>query len=327
MSRSTDPAAPGRLRRLTLAAVPPLLVLLVPTVLVGLYGDRLPDRAYIESWATHTRYAPTWDGWLSGRRLSLVLYEATLLLPFLSCWRVPQVQRVVVVLSFAAIASLTTSTVLELTALLDSPGPVARPAWHLGTEIAVTVVAAVLGYRASGPVPGPPEVTAAPPPHAPAMALGPHQRALFVTSAWSVRRLVFAAVLGALAVLSAGNGSGAWQGTALLALWALFEAAQARTSLQIDGSGVTVRATWLPALRRTAPYSRVRFAEARDRAPEGRYKLDDSSTGWGVVNGKGPVLALSLSDDRWLVYSTREAPTAAALVNGWLSRQRQGGAA
>ena len=71
----------------------------------------------------------------------------------------------------------------------------------------------------------------------------------------------------------------------------------------------------------------VRFAEARSEAPPGRYKLDDGRLGWGVIGGKGPVLALSLSDDRWFVYSTREAETAAALVNGWLSRERREGTA
>ncbi|MCA2229856.1 hypothetical protein [Nonomuraea aurantiaca] len=322
MSRHTDIAAPGRLRRLALTAVPPLLVLLVPMTLVGLYGERLPARAYIESWAVHTGYAPTWKGWLSGRCFTLVWFEVTLLLPFLRYWRLPQPQRGMVILSFVIAASLSASTVLAMTALLDSPGPVTRPAWHLGAEIAVTVVAAALGYRAAGPIPSPPAVMSAPPSHAPTMALGRHQRILFVTSTWSLRRLLLAAILGALAVLSVGNGSDAWQGTALLALWALFEAAQARTSLQIDGSGITVRASGLPVLRRRVPYSLIRFAEARSRAPEGRYKLDDSSSGWGVVNGRAPVLVLSLSDDRSFVYSTREAQTAAALVNGWLSRQR-----
>ncbi|MFD0476527.1 hypothetical protein ACFQ0B_56080 [Nonomuraea thailandensis] len=268
MSRSTDSAAPGRLRRLTLTAVPPLLVLLVPMVLVSLYGSRLPDRAFVENWATNLKYAPTWDGWLTGRRWSMVMFEAVLLLSFLSCWRVPQAQRGVVAVSFATFASLDLHRP-GADGPARRPGPVARPAWHLAAEVAVTVVAGALGYRAAGPVPAPPEVTAAPPPHEPAMALGPHQRVLFVTSAWSVRRLVFAVVLGALAALSVGNGSGAWQGTALLALWALFETAQARTSLQIDGSGITVRATWLPVLRRTAPFSLVRFAEARDQAPKG----------------------------------------------------------
>ncbi|MGI5286106.1 hypothetical protein ACQEVF_22595 [Nonomuraea polychroma] len=323
MSRFADPAAPGRLRRLTLTAVPPLLLLIVPAALVGLYGERLPDRAYVDNWAANPQYAPTWDGWLSGQRFSLLLFEAALVLPFLRYWRVPQAQRIMVALSFLVGASLSVSAALWLTMLVDASGPLARPAWHLPVEIGATAAAALLGYLAAGPMPSPPEATATPPADAPTMALGPYQRVLFVTSAWSRRGLLVAVALGTIAALTLSNGSSAWQGTALLALWTIFAAVQARTRLQIDGSGITVRASWLPVLRRTVPYSLVRFAEARSEAPPGRYKLDDSEAGWGVVSGKGPVLALSLSDDRWFVYSTREAETAAALVNGWLSRQRQ----
>ncbi|MEU7856214.1 hypothetical protein [Nonomuraea sp. NPDC049141] len=324
MSRFTDLAAPGRLHRLILTAVPPLLMLIVPTVLVGIYGGRLPDRAYVDSWATTTEYAPTWEDWVSQHRFSLVLFEAALLVPFLRCWRLPQAQRAMVILSFVVGVSVSVSGALWLMTLLDAPGPMPRPAWHLAVEIAATVAAAVLGYLAAGRLPSPPEATAAPPPHTPAMELGPSQRIMFVTSSWSARRLVVAAVLGAVTALSVDNFSDAWQGTALLALWTIFEAAQTRTRLQIDASGITVRPSWLPVLRRTVPYSSVRFAEARSEPPPGRYKLDDGEAGWGVVTGKGPVLVLSLTDDRRFVYSTRAAETAAALVNGWLSRQRQG---
>ncbi|MFI7705849.1 hypothetical protein [Nonomuraea sp. NPDC049480] len=324
MSRLADPAAPGRLRRLILTAVPPLLLLIVPMVLVGLYEERLPDRAYVDNWAANTEYAPTWEGWLSQHRFSLLLFEAALVVPFLRCWRLPQLQRGLVIYSFIIGASLSVSATLGLMLLVDAPGPTARPAWHLAVEIAATAAAAALGYLAAGRLPSPPEATAAPPPHAPAMALGPFQRVIFVTSAWSARRLLVAAVLGAVTALTVSNFSSRWQGTALLALWTIFEVAQARTRLQIDNSGITVRPSWLPILRRTVPYSLVRFAEARSEPPPGRYKLDDGEAGWGIVSGKGPVLALSLTDDRWFVYSTREAETAAALVNGWLSRQRQG---
>ncbi|WP_188194198.1 hypothetical protein [Nonomuraea sp. SYSU D8015] len=324
MARFADPAAPGRLRRLILTGLPPLLVPIVPMVLVALYGERLPDRAYVDIWAVNTEYAPTWQDWLSKLGFPVLLFEVTLVVPFLRYWRLPQVQRVVVSLSFITGTSLSVSAALWVTMLVDAPGPMARPPWHLPVEIAATAAAAVLGYLAAGPLPSPPETTAAPPSHAPAMALGPSQRVMFVTSAWSARRLMVAATLGTVTVLAATNASGAWQGTALLALWTVVETAQARTRLQIDSSGITVSASWLPILRRTVPFSSVRFAEARSEAPPGRYKMDDSQAGWGIVSGKGPVLAVSLTDDRWFVYSTREAETAAALVNGWLSRQRQG---
>ncbi|SNR96328.1 hypothetical protein SAMN05216276_10025 [Streptosporangium subroseum] len=323
-----DHAAPGRLRRLILTASGPLLLLVVPMVLVALYSERLPDRVYIQNWAVDTETAATWEGWVSQPLWGVVVwFEALFVVSFLRYWRLPQVQRVLVVGSSLIGVTVPVSGALWLLALVDAPGAVARPTWHLAVEITATAGALALGWVAAGPLPPPPVATATPPPHAPTMALGPVQRVMFVASAWSARRLLIAAVMAAVTAWTVSDGSSAWQGTALLALWTVFEAAQARTRLQIDGSGVTVRLPWLPALRRTVPYSMVRFADARSEAPPGRYKLDDGNAGWGVVSGKGPVLALSLSDDRWFVYSTREAETAAALVNGWLSRERQVGTA
>ncbi|MER5318189.1 hypothetical protein [Streptosporangium roseum] len=292
--------------------------------MVALYSGHLPDRVHVNNWAIDTKDAATWQGWVSQPLFGVMMWaEALLVISFLRYWRLPQVQRGLVAGSFFISLSGTVSGALWLLELVDTPGAAARPAWHLAVEITTAAGALALGWVAAGPLPPAPVATAVPPPHAPTMTLGPWQRAMFVTSAWSARRLLVAAVMAALTAWAVSNGFGGWQGVALLALLTLFEAAQARTRLQIDGSGVTVRLSWLPALHRTLPYPRVRFAEARGEAPAGRYRLHDSETGWGIVAGKGPVLALSLSDDRWFVYSTREAGTAAALVNGWLSRQRQ----
>jgi hypothetical protein len=301
VSRSTDPAAPGRRRRLALTAVPPLLLLLVPLL--------------------STPY-PAGVTTLGGPFLSTVLIEATVLIPFLRYWRLAPLQRALVVLSFTVSGSSTVSGVLWWRSVVGAPAP--SPGWRLAVEVAGIVAPAALGYLVAGrprPVPEPP---AALPAHAPTMILGPRQRTIFVASTWSPRRLLSAAALAAVTVLTVFNGSAAWQGTALLAVWTLLEAAQARTRLHIDDSGVTLRLPWLPVLRRTVPFAGVRFAEADQQAPEGRFKLDDSPAGWGVLNGTGPVLALALTDDRWFVYSTPEADTAAALVNGCLTRQRQG---
>ncbi|MEV0164095.1 hypothetical protein B0I32_112232 [Nonomuraea fuscirosea] len=324
MNRSSDLAARGRLRRLTLTAVPLLLVVAAPMIMLSWYGERLPDRAYVDSWAALPQYAPSWEGWLSQQWFTLVLFEASLLFPFVCYWRLPQLQRGLVALAFFVGGSRTAVVVLSVTALAGQPGPVPAPPWHRAVEIAVTIAAAALGYLAAGRIPAPPEATAAPPAHAPTMTLAPTQRVLFVTSSWSAPRLAVAAVLGMLTGLSVPYGSGTWQGTVLLGAWTIFEVAQARTRLQIDHSGITVRAAWLPALHRTLPYPLIRFAQASAGRPPGRYRLHDGDEGWGIISGKGPALVARLSDDRQFVYSTRAAETAAALVNGWLSRQRQG---
>ncbi|MFF3442076.1 hypothetical protein [Streptosporangium sp. NPDC002721] len=328
LPRRPDRAAPGRLRRLLLTLAGPPLLLVVPMVAIALYGERLPGRVHVQGWVVDTRHAATWQDWFAQPLWGVVVwFEVLFVISFLCYWHLPSAQRSLVISSFVVGVAVPVSGALWLMELAGTPGTVIRPAWHLVVEVVATAGAAVLGWMAAGRLPSPPVVTAAPPPDAPTMELGPAQRAMFVTSTWSVRRLLVAAVLAAFAVLSVSNGSGAWQGTVLLALWAVFEAAQARTHLQIDGSGVTVRVPWLPSLHRTVPYQVVRFAEARSEAPAGRYRLDDGRVGWGVIGGKGPVLVLSLSDDRWFVYSTREAETAAALVNGWLSRERREGTA
>lgn len=328
LPRYPDHAAPGRPRRLLLTVAGPLLLLVVFMVMVAQYGERLPGRVHVHNWVIDTERAATWQDWLSQPLWGVVVwFEALFVVSFLYHWHLPQAQRVLVAGSFVVGVAVPVSGALWLLELADTPGAVARPAWHLVVEIVATAGAVALGWRAAGPLPSAPVVTAAPPPHAPAMALGPVQRAMFVTSAWSARGLLVAVVLAAVAVWAAFDGSSAWQGTAGLALWAVFEAAQARTRLQIDDSGVTVSVPWLPSLRRTLPYRMVRFAEARSEAPAGRYRLDDGRMGWGVVGGKGPALVLSLSDDRHFVYSTREAETAAALVNGCLSRERRAGTA
>ncbi len=328
LPRYPDHAAPGRLRRLALTIAVPLFLLVIPMTLVTLYGELLPDRVHIQNWAVDTRRTATWQDWLSQPLWAVVVwFEVLFFLSFLRYWRLPQAQRVLVVGGFLIGVAVPVSGTLWLLTPAGAPGAVARPAWHLVVEIVATAGAIALGWVAAGPLPSAPVVTAAPPPHAPTMALGPMQRAMFVTSTWSARRLLIAAVLAVVTVWAVFNGSNAWQGTAILAACTVFEAVQARTHLQIDGSGVTVKLPWLPPLSRTVPYRMVRFAEVRGEAPPGRYRLDDGTAGWGVVGGKGPVLALSLSDGRWFVYSTREAETAAALVNGWLSRERRTGTA
>jgi hypothetical protein len=323
VSSSTDFAAPGRLRRLILTAAGPLLLLVVTLILVALYGERLPSRVSVNDWSIDTHYEHSWRGVSSQPLWGVVVwFEVTSIVFFLRYWYVPQAQRLMVMQSSVLGLAVPVSGALWFQALVDHQ-VTARPGWHLAVEIAALAGALALGWVVAGRLPSAPETTAAPPAHAPAMTLGPWQRAMFVTTTWSVRRLLVAATIGAVTGWVASTGNGAWQGVVLLSVWTLFEAAHARTRLQIDWSGVTMTLPWLPALRRTVRYPQVLFAEARSEAPPGRFKLYDGGTGWGAVSGKGPVLVLSLTDERWFVFSTREAETAAALVNGWLSRQRQ----
>ncbi|MGC5013308.1 hypothetical protein ACLQ2R_21330 [Streptosporangium sp. DT93] len=336
-----DHTAPRRIRRLILTILGPVFLLVLPLAVVRLYGDDLPGHVFFVGWPVDPRYELTWRGVSSQPAFGVMMWlEVLLVVPFVYYWRLPRIQRGLVALGFAVGLAFPVSGVLSV--LAPASGSGARPAWHLAVEIVVFAGAFALGRVAAGPLPQPPEVTAAPPPHAPAMALGPRQRVLFTTSTWSVRTLLVAAALSVFTVSVVLWDDLEWWREASLTGMTLFVAAQARTRLQIDGSGVTLRVPWMPVLSRTVSYALIRFAEAGNeppprrhgRPPEvgaekaggpppGRYGLGDSPEGWGAVSGKGPVLALSLADDRWFVCSTREARDAAALVNGELSRRRQ----
>ncbi|MGV9303502.1 hypothetical protein ACWDLG_09040 [Nonomuraea sp. NPDC003727] len=323
MSPSTDFAAQRRPRRLVLTVLGPLLVFIVPMLLVGLLGERLPDRVTVNHWSFDTRIEFTWRDWSAQPVFGVMVWmEALLVITFLRYWRVPVVQRLLVAIGFVVGLTIPVAFMTWSLGLVDVLGDAAPPGRPVTVEIAGTLGAFALGWMAAGPSPAHPEARSAPPPHVNAMAIGPWQRVMFVTSAWSVRSLLIGALLAAAAVWVAVQAYTGWLGVALLALWTVVETAQARTRLQIDGSGVTMTLPWL-RLRRTVPWARIRFAEARPEAPAGRYKLDDREHGWGAVSGRGPVLVLSLADDRSFVYSTPEADTAAALVNGWLIRQRR----
>ncbi|MEU4835092.1 hypothetical protein [Streptosporangium sp. NPDC023615] len=345
--RHADHAAPGRTRRLILTILGPVLLLTVSLAVARLYDDD-PGRVLSAGWPVDPRYEFTWRDVSAQPAFGMMVwFEAFLVVSFLYYWRLPRVQRVLVATGFAMGLTVPAAGVLSMLAPVVAAGSTSsagRPPWYLAVEIAAGAGAFALGWRAAGPSPRPPEVTAAPPPHAPAMALGPRQRALFTASSWSVRNLLLATAVATVTALTAVLWADyEWQRVVLLAGTAVFVAAQARTRLQIDASGVTLRVPWVPFLSRTVPYALIRFAEARnepprrregpaggepaDGPPPGRYVLGDSAAGWGVVSGKGPVLVLSLADDRWFVYSTREARDAAALVNGELRRQRQAGTA
>jgi hypothetical protein len=322
MVHPADPAAPGRIRRLVLTVASPLLIF-APLLIVALYGEHLPDRAYLDGWEGSPAYAPTWDGWASMHRFTLVYMEVTCVALFLHYWRWPELQRWVATGAFAFGLSRAASNALDMVTLLDAPGPVPVSAWRILAELAIVAVAVLLGRLLAGPLPAPSEASTAPPRQAPALALTPESRAMFAVSTWSWRKLRKGTMILLLMVLAVSVGAGGWQSAVGLGLLAVFEMLQVRTRLQIDGTGVEVTLPWLGRLRRAVPYTVVSFAEVRPAESGARLGLIGGSRGWGYVNNRSPVLALKLTDGREFLYSTRDAETAAALVNGSLNRARQ----
>jgi hypothetical protein len=208
-------------------------------------------------------------------------------------------------------------------ALIDAEGPVPRQPWATPAEIALTLLAAVLGWWLAGPQPPAPPAAGTPPEDVPVLPLTSGQRAVYAVSTSQRMPLLQGALCLVVAWFWASHLSVPWQPATLAALLGVFLVLQARTRLRVDDRGVEVSLPWLGGLRRALSYDAVLFASARPRtSATGPGGLIGGSKGWGYVSGRGPVLALRLTDGREFLYSTRDAETAAALVNGALTRTR-----
>ncbi|MEN3536138.1 hypothetical protein AAH991_13565 [Microbispora sp. ZYX-F-249] len=315
-----DTGRPGRPRRLVLTLAPPVLALLGLLLLYAAFRDRLPERAYVSGW--EPRWAPGWGKWLQSLALSIGVFEVVFLAAFAHYWRWPGLQRWTAATSVAVAVSIATGNGVGVTTLIDSAGPAALPAWEVPVEITLTLLGGAAGWWLSGPLPPAPGAHTAPPPGVPLLSLAPAQRAVYAVSAWHPRSLLQGAVMLAFAWFGFFNLSRSWQGAALMGLLGLIAVLSARTRLRIDGSGVEVSLPGLGGLRRAVPYDTVLFAAVRPKASGRGLGMIGGSRGWGYVSGRGPVLALRLTDGREFLYSTRDAETAAALVNGALTRTR-----
>ncbi|KAB8183752.1 hypothetical protein [Microbispora catharanthi] len=203
---------------------------------------------------------------------------------FMHYGRWPELQRWVTASSLAMGVSMGASNGFAVTALIDAEHPVPRQVWATPAEIA------------------------------------PSQRAVYAVTTWHRAPLLQGTAFLALAWFWAPDFSSSWQPPTMAAILGVFLILQARTRLRVDGRGVEVSLPWLGGLRRTLPYDAVQFASARPRGPGmGPGGLIGGGKGWGYVSGRGPVLALRLTDGREFLYSTRTADTAAALVNASLA--------
>ncbi|MEO3811748.1 hypothetical protein ABGB17_22365 [Sphaerisporangium sp. B11E5] len=320
---TADLAAPGRVRRLALTVGVPLLVLVVPLVMLALYGERLPDKAYIGRDGIYPQYADDWGTWGRSRAFAVVFQEAIYLTVFWYNWRWTEMQRFLTVLSIVTSVWASVTDLVDISSLVDATGPVTGPGWAIPVEVAVTAAAGVLGWWAAGPSPTPPQARSAPPPGVPVLALTSGTRAVFTAGSWSRPALAWGAAFLTLAVglsfLEAERG----HGVVLFGVIGISAILAARTLLRVDGKGVELTLPLVGGLRRAlVPFRAIWFADVRPAgANPGLY---GKSWGFGHVAGPGPVLVLYLTDGRMLVYSTRDAAAGAALVNGILGRERQG---
>ncbi|GII75044.1 hypothetical protein Sru01_00260 [Sphaerisporangium rufum] len=316
-----DLAQPGRARRLALALLPSLVMLLTPPILVAVFGDRLPPRAYTGGLV---EFAPSWDRWKWMSAPVAVIYALGLAVIFVRWWRWPGLQRWLVTSSFATAGFMAGTVGAGLGVLIDADGPVPEPGWMFPVASLVALAAGLAGWHAAGPPPTAGTPQDPPPAGLPAMTLGSQARAIYVVSGWSNRRLLRGVALLAFAALLPLMLSPSWPTVAIFVMIGMTELLQARTRLQIDGRGMELTLPWLGRLRRFVPYAEIRSAEARPSTSGRGLGLVGGPRGWGYVSGPGPVLALRLTDGREFLYSTRDAESAAALVNGSLHRLREG---
>ncbi|MEU8177101.1 hypothetical protein AB0C14_29860 [Microbispora hainanensis] len=312
----------GRLRRLILTAAPPFLIPLVPLLLVVVFRHRLPDQT-LDAAGWSPDLSAGLRRWWTDAVLPAGLGEVLFVAMFMHYGRWPELQRWVTASSLALGVSKGASNGFAVAALIDAEGPVPRQAWATPAEIALTLLAAVAGWWLAGPPPPRPTATGTPPPGLPMLSLAPGQRAVYAVSTWHRAPLLQGAMFLALAWFWAPYFSPFWQQPTMAAFLGVFLVLQARTRLRVDSRGVEVSLPWLGCLRRALPYDAVQFASARPRtSATGPGGLIGGSRGWGYVSGREPVLALRLTDGREFLYSTRDAETAAALVNASLARAR-----
>ncbi len=105
----------------------------------------------------------------------------------------------------------------------------------------------------------------------------------------------------------------------------LFLVLQAKARIRIDGDGLQVTLPLLGRARYRVRHEHVRQAEVAERVLAQGWGLTENKRCRGYVTGRGPVTILRLTGDRPFVVSLCDPETAAALVNGQLTRERTTG--
>ncbi|RSM50782.1 hypothetical protein DMA12_01120 [Amycolatopsis balhimycina DSM 5908] len=326
-----DGSGSGRLRRLVLTVAPMACAAAVPWLLVAAYGDRLPDRAYVDGWSRvgpeYAHLAPTWSSWSAGWLYGL-LWAALFGAVF---WRVrqwPHLQRVLAAGGGAAGTTAAVDAVCSVLSVLDVHSYPHQPMswWYDALPPVVGLLGGAVGWFLAGPAPALPEAAEVPAPNLPARRLGRAERAMFSEVVWSVKARVAGLVLLVCAPVELLTRYDAGTAVMLPAL-GLFMVLQAKARIRIDGDGVLVTLPLLGRARRRVPYEHVRQAEIAERAPAAGWGLTENKRCRGYVTGRGPAMILRLTGDRPFVVSLRDPVAAVALINGRLARERSTGTA
>ncbi|MFE8911600.1 DUF1648 domain-containing protein [Streptomyces globisporus] len=317
------------LGRVTLAALPFVLVLLIDLTLCAVIADRLPDRL-----AVHFDAGGSANGHTGFT--AYLLYTLPSLLVLGALWVFIAVRgrlhgrahRWFIGGGFAVAAFLGYLLIAVLFVNVDAPeGGSADgfPLRHIAVALGAAALAGALGLLLSRLVPAPED------PRDP----GPATRDRIVladgeVAAWGRGIGAWWAPVAVLVLLAAGvtvGGAQSWFIGVPLILLALAMGTFCRPHVTVDRRGLTVSGL-LPRPRVRVPLERMEVAGSRPVDALAEYG------GWGyrirpersgVITRSGEAIVVSLTSGREFAVTVGDSATGAALLNTLLDRQRAGG--
>ncbi|WP_408993924.1 DUF1648 domain-containing protein [Streptomyces sp. 1268] len=316
------------LGRVTLAALPFVLALLIDLALYAAVADRLPDRL-----AVHFDAGGSANGYTSSR--SYLLYTLASLLVLGALWVFIAVKgrlhgrahRWLIGGGFAVAAFLGHLLIAVLFVNVDVPeGGSAGgfPLRHIAVALAAAALAGALGVLLSRLVPLPEDPRDPDPATRERLVLADGE-----VAAWGRGIGAWWAPVAVLVPLAAGVTVGreqSWFIGVPLILFALVTGTFYRPHVTVDRRGLTVSGL-LPRPRVRVPLERMEGADSRPVNALAEYG------GWGyrirpersgVITRSGEAIVVSLTSGREFAVTVGDSATGAALLNTLLDRQRAG---
>ncbi|MET8843826.1 DUF1648 domain-containing protein [Streptomyces rubiginosohelvolus] len=316
------------LGRVTLAALPFVLALLIDLTLYAAIADRLPDRL-----AVHFDAGGSANGYLSFT--AYLLYTLPSLLVLGALWAFIAVKgrlhgrahRWLTGGGFAVAAFLGYLQIAVLFVNVDVPeGGSADgfPLWHIAVALGAAALAGALGLLLSRLVPVPDDPRDPDPATRKRIVLADGEVAV-----WGRGIGAWWAPVAVLVLLAAGVTVGREQNWFIgvpLILLALVMGTFCRPHVTVDRRGLTVSGL-LPRPRVRVPLERMEVADSRPVNALAEYG------GWGyrirpersgVITRSGEAIVVSLTSGREFAVTVADSATGAALLNTLLDRQRAG---
>ncbi|MEW2060047.1 DUF1648 domain-containing protein [Streptomyces sp. NPDC007002] len=320
--------ASKNLGRVTLAALPFVLALLVDLTLYAAVADRLPDRS-----AVHFDAGGSPDGHLGST--AYLLFALSSLLVLGGLWAFIAVKgrlhgrahRWLIGGGFAVAAFLGYLLIAVLLVNVDVPdggSPEGFPLRHIAAALGAAALAGALGLLLSRLAPVPEDPRGPDPAARERIVLADGE-----VAAWGRGIGAWWAPVAAVALLAAGAAVGreqSWFIGAPLMLLALVTGTFCRPHVTVDRRGLTVSGL-LPRPRVRVPLERMEAADSRPVNALAEYG------GWGyrirpersgVITRSGEAIVVSLTSGREFAVTVGDSATGAALLNTLLDRQRAG---